>query len=74
MSILKAQMAQEGIRREEEHVRLEQERKDRKDEHRMEHESHKEESRRHDQLMQMTMVMISKWQITETPKITSSGV
>lgn len=68
LSILKAQIIQDGLRREEEHERREQERKDREDERRIERERRAEDSRRHDQLMQMMMMMICKG---NTPNISN---
>lgn len=69
MSILKAQIIQDGIRREEEKERREQDRKEREQEHRMERERRAEDARRHDQIMQMVMMMMmSKGQMNELPK------
>lgn len=66
MSLLKAQIIQDGMRRDEEHQRREQERKDREDERREERSSRQDESRRHENLMQMIMMMVCKGNGTDS--------
>lgn len=62
MELLKAQIVQDGIRRDEEHQRREQERKDREDERQIEREHREEETKRHEQFMQMILFFIFKMQ------------
>lgn len=65
LSISKAQIVQDGIRRGEEHGRRGQERRDREDERLTERERRIEDARRHDQLMQVMMLMITKGSIVD---------
>lgn len=67
MSLLKAQIIQDGIRRDEEHERRDHERKDRDEERRNERERRGDEARRHDRLMEMMMMMICKGHVKDKP-------
>lgn len=60
ISLLKAQIVQDGIRRNEEYQRREQERNDRERERREERDIRAEEARRHENMMQMMMMVICK--------------
>lgn len=60
MSLLKAQIVQDGIRREEEHLRREEERKNREEERREERERRVDEAWRQDNMMNMMMMAMFK--------------
>lgn len=60
MAILKAQVIQDGLRREEEHKRREEDRQVREEERREDRVRRADEVRRHEQLMQMMMTMVCK--------------
>lgn len=68
MALIKSQLLQDGMRREEEHQRREQERKDREEERRDERERRAEEARKSNEMMRMMMLVIFKGEVKENPE------